>query len=214
MKQHTAAAIVAAAILVFAAAAPAATIHGTLVNGTTGERIDGTVIVVNPAGGMTEETEVQAVDGEFTADGLDASAGLYLLRCDHAGVMYTQMVRFEGEDTAHANITVYDRAQSFEGIHVLVPHLAVAAVDGQLQFEVLYELHNHIEPAATVADLEDQFLVYLPEDRTEIIRSFVSYEDIPIDRFPVPTDAPGVYRIDYPIRPGDTQVNIAYSVPY
>jgi hypothetical protein len=206
--------LVLALVVAPASGLHAATIHGTLVNGTSGEKIDGVVKVINPGGGMMEETEVKAVDGSFTVEGLDPSASLYLLRSDHDGVMYTEVVRFEGQETAHATVTVYDRSPSFEGIHVLVPHLAAAAVEGELQIEVLYELHNHLEPAGTVADPDQQFLIYLPEDRINIMRSFVSHRDIPLDRFPVPTDEAGVYRIDYPIRPGDTEVGVAYSVPY
>jgi len=192
----------------------AATIHGTLVNGTSGEKIDGVIKVVNPGGGMMEEEEVNAVGGNFTVEGLDPSASLYLLRSDYDGVMYTEVVRFDGQETAHATVTVYESAPSFEGIHILVPHLAAAAVDGELQIEMLYELHNHLEPAGTVSDPGQQFLIYLPEDRINIMRSFVSYGDVPIDRFPVPTDESGIYRIDYPIRPGDTEVGVAYAVPY
>jgi hypothetical protein len=215
MKQYIMIGLVVLAMAAGAAAPVCAlTIHGTLVNGTTGKPIDGTVKVVNPAGGMAQEKQVEAKDGSFTVENLDASAGIYLLRCDYAGVMYTETIRTSGEETLHATLTVYEQATSWDGIHVIVPHLAVAAIEGELQIEILYEIHNHVEPAGTIAEPDKQFLIYLPEDRVEIMRSFVAYGDIPIDRFPVPTDQPGIYRVDYPIRPGDTQVGISYTVPY
>lgn len=213
IPKHSLIAGVVVALVCVSVAAHAVTIHGQLVNGTTGEPIDGTVRVVNPAGGMAQEQEVQAVGGNFTIENLDP-AQLYLLRSEYAGVMYTETIQPQGQQTVHATLTVYDVTSSWDGVNVIVPHLAAAADAGHLQIEILYEIHNHIEPAATVAGENGRFEFYLPEDRIEIIRTFVSHHDIPLDRVPQPTGKPGIYTVDYPIQPGDTQVNVAYTVPY
>lgn len=217
MNTRIATAIVVACVAALAIVPPASaavTLHGTVVNGTTGAPVDGTVIIVNPSGGMMTEQEVQTQGGGFTVENLDADVGLYLLRFDYEGVMYTQPLQMEDQETVHASITVYDTTSSWEGVHVLVPHLAAAAAEGVLQVEVLYEIHNHSEPPATIADIDHQFLTYMPEDRIQILRSFVSHDEVPLDRFPVPTDQASIYRVDYPIRPGETQVGLAYTVPY
>jgi hypothetical protein len=210
--RHTA--VAAALIAGLCSPIHAASIHGELVNGTTGEPIDGVVRVVNPSGGMMQEQEVKAVGGKFTIDGLDANVPMYLLRTDYAGATYSEVVQLAGQPTFHATLTVYEATTSWDDVHVIVPYLAVALQDGHMQVETMYEIHNHVEPAATIAGTEAQFQIYIPEDHTKIIRSSVSYHEVPLDRTPVKTDKPGVYRIDYPLRPGDTQVSIAYSVPY
>jgi hypothetical protein len=43
---------------------------------------------------------------------------------------------------------------------------------------------------------------------------FVTSLGVPVDRTPMPTDEPGVYRVDYPIRPGLTNIGVSYKVPY
>lgn len=214
VKIATAIGVACVAVLAIAPAVSALTLHGTVVNGTTEKPVDGKVIVVNPAGGMMTEEQVQTQGGSFTVEDLDPEVDLYLLRFDYAGVMYTQPVQAGGQQTVHATITVYDTTTSWEGVHVLMPHLAAAATDGVLQVEALYEIHNHADPPATIADIDHQFVMYMPEDRIEILRSFVSHDEVPLDRFPVPTDEAGIYRVDYPIRPGETQVGLAYTVPY
>jgi len=199
----------------FAGGAAALTINGRVVNGTTGdENLSIGVTLLNPSEGMEPVAETQTVAGKFTFDGLDGDVPVYLLRVDYLDVLYTQMLRPSGSGPVDATISVYDTTSSWEGIHVLVPHIAAMADDDNLDIEALYQIHNHVDPPRTIAAMDAQFLVYIPEDKIEILRSFVSHEEVPIDRFPVPTDEPGVYRIDYPIRPGETSVGLSYSVPY
>jgi len=124
------------------------------------------------------------------------------------------MVRPQGDKDVDVSIPVYEVTTSWEGVHVLVPHIAATAHEDHLQIEMQYDIHNHAEPARTIEGTDAQFRIYIPEDKIEITRSFVTFNEVPIDRFPVPTDDPGVYRIDYPIRPGETSVGISYTVPY
>ena len=195
--------------------AAAFTIRGTVVNGTTGEKnVAATVQLVNPSAGMAPVQEVQAAGGTFTMSGVDASAPLYIVRVDYQGVLYMQMVQPAGDGDVDVSIPIYETTTSWEGVHVVVPHVAASAHEDHLEIETMYEIHNHAEPARTIEGTDAQFLVYIPEDKIEITRSFVTFNEVPIDRFPVPTDEPGVYRIDYPIRPGETSIGISYSVPY
>lgn len=205
---------VAVAVALTPAVAAALTIHGTITNGTNGKPVDTKVIVVNPAGGMEQETTVEAKNGQFSAVDLPGDVGMYLVRADYEDVMYSAPVQVQGRTDISVSVTVYEKTSSWDGLHVLVPHVALAYQDGHLQVETLYEVHNHSDPPMTVAGKDAQFRVFIPKDKTEITRSFVSNEGVPIDRFPVPTDSAGVYRIDYPLRPGTTSIGISYSVPY
>jgi hypothetical protein len=139
---------------------------------------------------------------------------MYIVRVDYQGVLYMEMLQPAGKNDVDVAITVYETTTSWDRVHVLVPHIAASAHEDHLQIEVQYEVHNHAEPARTIEGTDAQFRVYIPDDKIEITRSFVSFNEVPIDRFPVPTDDPGIYRIDYPIRPGDTTIGISYTVPY
>lgn len=215
LARYAFAAAIIVCIAAIAGSAAALTINGHVVNGTTGdENLSIGVTLLNPSAGMEPIAETQTVGGKFTFDGLDGDAPIYLLRVDYLDVLYTKMLRPSGSSAVDATISVYDTTSSWEGIHVLVPHIAAMVDDDHLEIEMLYQIHNHVDPPRTIASVDAQFLVYIPEDKIEILRSYVSHEEVPIDRFPVPADSPGVYRIDYPIRPGETSVGISYSVPY
>jgi hypothetical protein len=215
LARYAALAAAVVCIAVLSGSAAALTINGRVVNGTTGdENLSIGVTLLNPSEGMEPVAEMQTVAGKFTFDGLDGDVPIYLLRVDYLDVLYTQMVRPSGSGAVDATVSVYDTTSSWEGIHVLVPHLAAMADPDNLEIETLYEIHNHVDPPRTITGMDAQLRIYIPEDKIEILRSFVSHEEVPIDRFPVPTDSPGVYRIDYPIRPGETKVGISYSVPY
>src|SRR5262245_29503396 len=94
--------------LLFAAPAHAFTIKGNIVNGTTGAVVnEAKVAVVNPAGGMMQEREIEAKGGRFEAAGLDDKAPIYLLRVDYDGVPYNVPVQVDGADK-DITVTVYE----------------------------------------------------------------------------------------------------------
>ena len=73
-------------LILTAAHAHAFTIRGNIVNGTTGATVnEAKVAVVNPAGGMMQERELEAKGGRFEASGLDDKEPIYLLRVDYDG---------------------------------------------------------------------------------------------------------------------------------
>ncbi len=128
--------------------------------------------LIDPYHGACGVQSVQAVGGSFKIEGLDKNTSAYLLRCEFDGVMYTETVPVGGRDSIDLTFTVFEsRSGTLEGVHVIIPHLAAAAENGNLQVEQVYELHNHVEPAVTFAGEGAQFEVYIPEDKIEILRN-------------------------------------------
>jgi hypothetical protein len=54
----------------------------------------------------------------------------------------------------------------------------------------------------------------LPASRTGEVTISVRAQGQPVSRDPVATDEPEVFTVDYPIRPGVTEVELAYTLPY
>ncbi len=206
--------LLALVALCVALPAHAFTIRGNVVNGTTGATIDNAkVAVVNPAGGMLQEREIEARGGRFEVTGLDAQAPIYLLRVDYAGVPYNVPVPVDGQDH-DVTINVYESTTSWDGMRVSAPHLAASWQGDHLSIEQLFEISNESSPPRTATGDAGYFRLFIPVDMESLTTCFVTSLGVPVDRVPIPTDVPGVYRVEYPIRPGLTRVGVAYKVPY
>ncbi len=200
--------------LSFALPAHAFTIRGTVVNGTTGAKVDNAkIVVVNPSEGMMEEGEFEARGGRFEVPNLDPKAPMYMLRIDYDGVSYNNPVQPAGGDQ-DVTVTVYDATTSWDGINVSVPHLAASRQGDHLLIEELFEISNESAPAKTAAGDNGYFRIFIPTDVDSVLACFATSLGVPIDRTPIPTGDPGVYRVEYPIRPGLTRIGLAYKVPY
>ncbi len=200
--------------LFFAAPAAAFTVRGNVVNGTTGKPVaNAKVVVVNPSGGMLEEREVEARNGRFEITDLDPQAPIYLLRVDYDGVPYNVPIRVDGTDH-EVTVDVYESTTSWEGMRVNAPHLAASRQGDHLSIEQLFEVSNESSPPRTATGDEGYFKLFIPVDMESLTTCFVTSLGVPVDRVPIPTDEPGVYRVEYPIRPGLTRIGVAYKVPY
>jgi hypothetical protein len=192
-------------------------ILGQVVNGTTGQAVgSATIRVVNPSGGMLVENEVQTMDdlGRFKVDDLSEDVSAYLLRVTYQGVSYTEMIRYDGKDPHELEIRVYELTDSWDNIHVDVPHVMVARSADTLTVQKSIQIRNHTTPPKTVYGTDARFALYLPEDRIALNELSVTSLGIPLPMNPTPTDDPGLYTIDYPIKPGETTIQVSFDLPY
>jgi hypothetical protein len=203
-------AAIAFALASFAAAAHAFTIQGTVKNGTTGAtNINLKITAIVPSQGMREVGVAESKNGAFTLENMPDDAPMVMLRTEYAGVTYNTQVPVTG-GAQRVEVEVFDAARSWEGVNVLVPHLAATRNGDRLFIEQLYEITNETKPAKTIPAFE----MWLPSDMDSIQDCYVIAGEVPVKRMPVPTDKKDVYTIDYPIRPGMTRIGISYSVPY
>lgn len=201
------------ALTLVPAAAGAFTIKGRVVNGTTRDRdVSVDVVIVNPAGGMMAEETVRAENGSFEAE-LDDNASVFLVRVDYQGVMYSEMVRASDGDPADVVVMIYESTDVWEGVRVSMPHMVARRHGDHLEMEQLYEINNVSNPPRTIVG-NGPFHFPVPADNKGIEAVYVTALGMPIERAAVPTDTPGLYRVDYAIRPGITRAGVSYQLPY
>jgi hypothetical protein len=189
------------------------TVQGTVVNRSTGARnVSAPVSVIDPSAGMTPLYTVQATNGEFSIGDLDA--GAYLARVDYEGVTYNWPFQIAENEQATIEITVYDTTSSWEGTRIAVPHFTATRHDDHLVIERVYDVYNERQPPRTIAGDGGYFRFPLPEQMHSFNGMYVQHDEVPVERQPVETDEAGVYRLDYPIRPGLTRVAMSYTVAY
>jgi hypothetical protein len=191
-------------------------IHGNVTNGTTGNPVGSIVVkVVDPRHGMATEEEIKTnASGSFVVKNLDDNISIYLLQVDYEGVTYTEMVRPDGAKHVDMQVNVYETTPDWDQIRVSIPHLMARRTDDTLSVDRIFVVVNQTDPPMTIAGEDAGFMLYLPEDRLKLTTLFVTSLGIPIAVHPHPTDTPGVYRVSYPFKPGETRVGASFDVAY
>jgi hypothetical protein len=200
-----------AAILSLALATGAAqTLTGTVTNGTTNKPAVGDeVILINLANGMDVAGSTKAdSNGKFSFK--VTVPGPHLIRAVHQGVNYHQMAP-PGVNTA--DVQVYDVAPKVAALSVTADVLRFQADSGTMQGVRLFVVSNTSSPAKTQMN-DHNFEFYLPAGaKIEQIQAR-SPNGQPIPTEAKPQADKNRYAIAFPLRPGETQFQVEFTLPY
>jgi hypothetical protein len=199
-----------AIIALACASAFAQTLTGTITSGTTKKPASGDEVVLIKLGqGMEEAARTKSdSNGNFTFK-LDDS-GPHLVRAIHQGVTYHKM---SPPGTTSADLEVFDVSKKLAGISVTADVMRFQAQGNELQGIRLFAVDNHSDPPRT--QMNDQnFEFYLP-DGAEVDQSMaMTAGGQPINSAPVPQKEKNRYAFVFPLRPGETQFQVAFHMPY
>jgi len=199
------------AIISFSLAAAAQTLTGTVTNGTTNKPAAGDeVVLINLANGMDVAGTTKAdASGKFsfTASG---PAGPRLIRAIHQGVTYHQMAP-PGVNSVDMN--VYDVATKVSGLTVTADVIRFQADSGTMQGVRLFVVDNQSSPAKTQLN-DHNFEFYLPSGaKIEQVQARAPNGQ-PIGSEAAPQAEKNRYAINFPLRPGETQFQLEFTLPY
>jgi hypothetical protein len=189
-----------------------AAVDGVVVNATTGKPQPNTIIsLVQPGrGGMQAlgSTKTDA-EGKFSFD--KELQGPTLLQALHAGVLYNKMM-IPGTPTSGLQVQVFDStnkpvAKVSQHFIVLQPGASELAVSEGILYQG--------DPNVTYNDATNGTLrFYLPsEAKGQVSVTINAPGGMPIQRPAEKTQEPNVYKVDYPIKPGETRFDLNYVVP-
>ncbi|MGA7559537.1 MAG: hypothetical protein WCF61_06350 [Terriglobales bacterium] len=192
------------------ATAAAQTLTGTVTNGTTNKPAAGDeVILINLANGMD-------IGGTTKADSAGKFSfkitvpGPHLIRAVHQGVTYHQMAP-PGVNTA--DVSVYDVVTKVADLSVTADVLRFQADSGSMQGIRLFVVSNTSSPAKTQMN-DHNFEFYLPPGaKIEQIQA-QSPNGQPIPAEATPQSDKNRYAIAFPLRPGETQFQVEFTLPY
>jgi hypothetical protein len=202
---------VALAILLLASLASAQTLTGTVKNSTTNQPSAGDDVVLLKLGQSMDEAGRTKTDskGNFTFK-LDDAQSPHLVRAIHQGVTYHRMAP---PGTTSVDITVYDVAKKVEGINVVADIMRVQAEQGQLELIRMFAVQNTSKPPRT--QMNDRNFEFRVPDGAQIIEgSAVTENGQPLNSVPVQEGDKTRYAWIFPLRPGTTQFQVAYQLPY
>ncbi|HUD65975.1 MAG TPA: carboxypeptidase-like regulatory domain-containing protein [Candidatus Sulfotelmatobacter sp.] len=205
-----------AAFLVLLAAlltpfAAAQTLTGTVKNATTGKPAAGDEVVLLTLGqGMEEAGRTKAdAKGNFSFK-LDAQ-GPHLVRAIHQGVTYHRMAP---PGTTSVEVEVNDVAKQVVGIEVVADIMRVQAEGNQLDVMRAFAVENKSKPPLTQMN-ERNLEFYVPDGAKIVNGSAMTANGNPLSQMPVPQDDKKTrYSFLFPLRPGTTQFQVEYQLPY
>jgi len=199
------------ATLLFSTFASAQTLTGTVKNSTTGKPAGGDEVVLLTLGqGMEEAGRTKADSkGNFSFK-LDAQ-GPHLVRAIHQGVTYHRMAP---PGTTSVEVEVYDVAKQVENLEVVADIMRFQAGQGQLDVQRIFAVQNTSKPPRTQMN-ERNLEFNVPEGAKIVSGSAMTQNGNPLNSMPVPEDDKKTrYSFLFPLRPGNTQFEVEYQLPY
>jgi hypothetical protein len=142
---------------------------------------------------------------------LDNAQGPHLIRAIHQEVTYHRMAP---PGTTSVEVEVYDVAKKIEGLEVVADIMRVQVEQGQLEVMRAFAVQNNSKPPRTQMN-ERNLEFYVPEGAQIIEGSAMTANGQPVNSAPVPEDDKKTrYAFLFPLRPGTTQFQVAYQLPY
>ena len=189
-------------------------VDGTVMNATTGKLQPSVIVTLAQPGsqGMQTLATVKSdAEGKFKID-KDIPPGPALLQAIYQGVLYT-LVLPPGGPTSGVHIKIYDTTAK-PGVAKVSQHMIL------------------IEPSASALDISETFLIenestttyqdpakgsiqfYLPEAANGKVSVTINAPGgMPIQRPAEKTKEKNVYKIGYPVKPGESRFDVSYSLP-
>jgi len=198
------------AIVSISLASAAQTLTGTVKNGTSNKPAAGDEVVVLNLGQGMEEAGRTKTDSKGNFSFKLSDPGPHLIRAIHDGVTYH---RIAPPGTTSVELEVYDAAKKLGSISVTADVMRFQAQGDQLMGLRLFAVNNASDPPRT--QMNDQnFEFYLPEG-AQIDESMAKTAGgQPINSAPVPQKEKNRYAFVFPLRPGETQFQVGFHLPY
>jgi hypothetical protein len=197
--------------LLLASVADAQSLSGTITNGTSDKPAAGAeVTLIKLANGMEEAGTTKADSkGKFTFK-LDDAGGPHLVRATFQGATYFKMAP---PGTPTADLMVYDSAKTVEGLHYVVDFLRLETAGDQARATRTFVIDNQSKPPKTqMSDATVEF--YLPDgaqiDSAQAMGPGGRSVNVAAEQRPERS----LYGISFPLRPGETKMQIAFHLPY
>ncbi len=190
--------------------ASAQTLTGNVHNGTTNKpSVGDEVILIKLGQGMEEAAHTKSdAQGGFTLK-LDDN-GPHLIRVVHQGVSYHQMAP-PGSTTVE--VEVFDVSKKLDAISITADVMRFQAKDNEIEGIRLFAVNNSSQPPRT--QMNDQNLEFYLPDGAQIQQAMaMTAGGQPVNSEAIPQKDKNRYAFNFPLRPGETQFQLVYHLPY
>ena len=205
----------ALAVTMLFGSACAQTASGTVTNKTTGKPAAGDIVVLlKLAQGMQELTTSKTdAKGHFTLNiPADEVSSMHLVRVTHDGANYFSPLP-PGSKTV--DVDVYTAAKELENVVISedVMQIQTSADGANLTVTEHFLVRNDSQPQRTLFS-EHPFELYLPAGAVVDGAAAKAPGGMAVEQPLKPMGDPNHFTLVFPIRPGDTEFNVWYKIPY
>ena len=188
----------------------AAAITGTVTNGTNNKPSPGDDVILISLQQRMQETARTKTDarGHYSIDLPDQ--GMHLIRVDHQKASYFQPAP---PNTNTVDVQVFDVAATVPGITTEANVLRIETDPQGLHVTQSYFVKNDSTPPRTQFS-SHSYEIYLPPDAKIEGAAAMGPGGMPVASSPAPMGEKGHYAYLFPLRPGETQFQVTYSLPY
>jgi hypothetical protein len=196
----------------FVSASLAGTVSGTVTNGTTGKpAVDVDVILIQLQGTMQPVANTKTdAHGHYQLSNDALGTGPMLLRAVYRGVNYHQPIT-PGMTTA--DVQVFEPTDKTDAFSITAHFIVLQPNGTDLTVGEEFNVANNTNPPLAYYRSGGSFLFKLPQGAQVTEVSAGGSSGMPVIQTPI-DKGNGVHGIDFPFRPGDSEVRITYHVPY
>jgi hypothetical protein len=199
-------------VLLASTAAPAA-VDGTVVNQTTGKPQPGATVTLYKLGqaGMESVESVKSdAQGRFSIN--QDPKGPHLIQTAFDGVTYNHMLP-PGSSSTGLSLEVFNASRQPGAAKVAQHMVLFEPANKQVIVSESYIFQNAGKTAYNDPD-GGTLRFYLPESAKGVVQvNATAPQGMPIRRAAEKTAKPNVYKVDFPIKPGESRIDLTYLVP-
>ncbi len=202
------------AVLALSALSTATNLKGTVKDGTTGKPAAGDdVVLLDLAQGMQESARTKTdAQGRFSFN-YEETGTPHMVRVLHQGVNYFPQGGMVPPGTSAVEVTVYDAAAKVDGIGLTVDMIRAQTEGNNLQVSELWAVKNTSTPPRTQMS-DNAFEFELPHGAQVDAGMAAGPGGQPVNTAPVPQSQKNKYAFIFPLRPGETRLQVNYHLPY
>jgi hypothetical protein len=192
-----------------------ASIDGTVINGSTSQPQAGvSVTLVKPGqqGMQTIGATVSDASGHFVFEKDQPGGGPQLLQAVYKGVNYNKLMT-PNIPTSNVQLEVFDATKSASVARVAQHMLLIEPSTSSIAVSENVIIQN--DSTSTYYDPAlGSVRFFLPPAANGQVRVQVEGpQGMPLPRAAERTETEGIYKVDYPVKPGETQFEIDYAIP-
>ncbi|MBZ5577012.1 MAG: carboxypeptidase-like regulatory domain-containing protein [Acidobacteriia bacterium] len=200
-----------------AVCAPAlAAISGTVINGTTGQPQPGAAVTLMTMGAAgPEETGGATADaqGKFSLNAQVSAQGPTLLRATLDGVTYTQIIP-PGTPSEGVTLQIYNASKDPGPAKVSKHLIFFDPTDKGLVINEAY-LFSNSGKTAWNDPANGTLRFFLPAGAQGKVQiNATAPGGMPLPESALKTDKADIYKVNFPVRPGETRFDLNYTTPY
>ncbi len=197
------------------AASLQAAIDGTVVNRTTGKPQPGvTINLIKPGqGGMrTLGTAISDAAGHFVFEKDEPGGGPQLLQANYKGVNYNKLLT-PNIATSNVELDIFEATKSPAVAHVAQQMLMIEPNTSQIGVSETVLVENTTNTTFNNPET-GELRFYLPPAANGQVRvNAQGPQGMPLPRPAEKTKEADVFKVDFPIKPGETEFDVNYVLP-